>query len=121
MTRQGTQDTPVLSNEKSQEEAPQPRLSANAELAELGQRLEHQYLGFWLADHNALLGRLDRAGFARHVEKELRRSCCGSQEPLLKSGLLNHSCNLHNVPHIIMTSVRARFSRCGCASERAKE
>ena len=60
MTRQGTQDMPVLSNDESQEEAPQPRLSANAELAELGQRLEHQYLGFWLADHNALLGRPDR-------------------------------------------------------------
>ena len=57
-----------------------------------------------------------------HSEQEWRRRCSGSQEPLLEDTLLDHSCELHNVPqHIILTSVRARFGRYPCASERAKE
>ena len=56
-----------------------------------------------------------------HSEQEWRRRCSGSQELLLEDTLLDHSCELHNVPHIILTSVRARFGRYPCASERCKE
>ena len=42
------------------------------------------------------------------------------QEPHLESVLLDNSCELHNVAHIILKSVRARFGRYPCASERCK-
>ena len=45
----------------------------------------------------------------------------GSQQPHLEDTLLNRSCELHNIPHTIVTSVRVRFGRYPCASERCKE
>ena len=121
MIRKGTQDSPILSNEESQEEVPHPRLSARAELVELGPRLERQSVDLRLVDHDALLWRRHLVGLAQHGEQEWMRSCSGSQQPLLEDTLLNRSCELHNVPHIILTSVRARFDRYPCASERCKD
>ena len=69
MVRKSTQDSPVLSNEDSQEEVPQPRPSPNAELAKLGHRLERQSDGLRLIDHDALLGRRHLVGLAQHGEQ----------------------------------------------------
>ena len=69
MIRKGTQDSPILSNEESQEEVPHPRLSARAELVELGPRLERQSDGLRLVDHGALLGRRHLVGLAQHGEQ----------------------------------------------------
>ena len=65
MSRKGTQESRALSNEESQEEVPRPRLSANAEMVELGPRLEHQSDGHRLDDHDALLRLRHRTGVAR--------------------------------------------------------
>jgi len=121
MSRMSTQDSPALSNKESLEEAPHPRLPANAELVELGPRLERQSAGLRLVDHDALLGRRHLVGLAQHGEQEWMRSCSGSQQPHLEDTLLNRSCELHNIPHTIVTSVRVRFGRYPCASERCKE